>query len=441
MKRLFFFLFVILILGLITGCNQTSSPGTTEGEVTSYHFQSDELPKYTIVYGENNPRYAQLANALADHILEKYDAFLTTACDTDIPSSRYEIVLGDTNRSTRQGRIMEYSVTVEESKLYIHAGGTFSAEEAITYLCEHVFNGQPFTLEDGEYYQTSFLTKSQPVTDGTTARIMSANVLADAFADSAYKKAHYRAEIFAGMLISYTPDVLGLQETDENWNDVLDDYLAKIQLLYGIAYARHFATYEDQVNYTSLLYRCDKFQVEDSGINVFNWWTDSTFHHNYHMRNISWAKFSSVMNADETFIVANTHWSYRTEHSGGNTYLAGSGTPIAENELRVQCKDETNTFLTSLKQAHPEIPIFLTGDFNTSLPFFTESGWSPTEFHIISEEAKNSGKALSLVPTSGHFDHIFGSGSYFINLYAFFNNTNHHDLLTDHPFVYADLSF
>lgn len=437
---------VILILGLMAGCNnrsvQTGTP--TDSETVSnepFQFTSEDLEDYVIIYGEKNPQYAQLANQLADQILEKYDIFLTTACDTDISPTNYEILLGDTNRSEHQGSIMEYSVTVDDGRFQINAGGGFTAEQAVNFLCENVFGGQSFAFDKGQYYQTSFLTKSQEITDGTTARIMSANVLADAFVNSSYQKVYYRAEIFAGMLISYTPDVLGMQETDEHWNTVLDDYLTKIQTLYGISYTRHLATYENKVNYTSLLYRSDKFQVEDSGISVFNWWKDKAFRHNYHMRNISWAKFSSVNDAEETFIVANTHWSYRTEHSSGNTYLTGSNKPIAENELRIQCKDETNTFLASLRQAHPESPIFLTGDFNTSLPFFTESGWTPTGFQVISEEAKSDGKALSLVPTSGHFDHLFGAGNYTIGLYGFFKDANQHELLTDHPFVYADLIF
>lgn len=448
MKRLFLITFILLtalFLGSLSACANTPSDSSTliqdDIAIPTYQFKSGELENYVIVYAQSNPEYAELANQLADHILEKYDKFLTIARDTDSSPSQYEILLGDTNRSDHQGRIMEYSVTVNEGQFLIHAGGSFSAEMAIDFLCEQVFNGQEFALDNGVYYQTSLLTKSQAITDGTTARIMSANILADTFADSSYSKAHYRAEIFAGMLISYTPDILGLQETDENWNKVLDDYLTKIQKLYGIPYARHLATYQDKVNYTSLLYRADKFNIEEDGVYVFNWWTNEAFHHNYHMRNISWVKFSSTAAPDKTMIVANTHWSYRTEHSDGNTYLAGSGTPIDVNELRLQCKDETNTFLSTLRQTHPDTPIFLTGDFNTSLSLFTESGWTPASFRIISEDAIDSGSSIALVPTSGHFDHIFGSGSYSINLYGFFKDGNQHELLTDHPFVYADLTF
>ena len=74
-----------------------------------------------------------------------------------------------------------------------------------------------------------------------------------------------------------------------------------------------------------------------------------------------------------------------------------------------------------------------------SLIFFTESGWTPTDFNVISEEAKESGVAHSTVPEAGHYDHIFGIGEYSIKRYAFFGDTKEQKLLTDHPFVYVDI--
>jgi endonuclease/exonuclease/phosphatase family metal-dependent hydrolase len=87
------------------------------------------------------------------------------------------------------------------------------------------------------------------------------------------------------------------------------------------------------------------------------------------------------------------------------------------------------------------MPIFLTGDFNTSLTFFTQSGWTPTQFQVISEAAKKNGTALSVIPDSGYYDHIFGTGSYTIRCYAYLQNTNFQELLSDHPFAYADFYF
>ena len=427
----------IVCLFFLAGCDLFKLPG-----VTQYSFRSEDLEKYTIIYEEGNPDYFDLANKLSDRIAEKYGITLQIKPDVVAAPSKYEILLGDTNRYDQQSKVMEYSVTVKDGRFRINVGGSFSADKAVDFLCKNIFNGKELNLANGEYYRKSLLTKAYPLAENTTARIMTANILADAFADSSYNKASYRAEIFAGMLIAYTPDVIGLQEVDESWNQAIDDYLARLQSAHGITYSRHLATYEGKVNYTSLLYRSDKFKVEDSGVNPFTWWTDRSFNHNYHMRNISWAQFSSLENANKKFIVANTHWSYRTEHADGRTYLTGASTPIAVNELREQCKNETNTFLTTLRQNHPEISIVLTGDFNTSLSFFTQANsWTPTSFKIISEEAKVNGTAESTVPTSGHYDHLFGIGSFSIKRYAFFKDTDHLDLLTDHPFAYVDLTF
>ena len=437
MKKTFLvFLVVLTVLCFAAGCGQ-KTPSDESGAVSTgpYQFRSDELANYVIVYSDENPDYFDLAYRLNEQIYTKYGKILNVIRSSNATPSQYEILLGDT------GRVMEYSVTVQDGKFRIHVGGSFSAEKAIDFLCQQVFNGQEFVLDSGEYYQTSFLTASQEMTEDATARIMSANILADAFADSSYKEAHYRAEIFAGMLVSYTPDVLGIQEADENWNNVLDMYLQKIQKSHGITYERLLASYENKVNYSSLLYRSDKFKAETSDLSVFSWWTNKAFNPTYQMRNVSWARFSALDAPEKTFLVANTHWSYRTEHANGQTYLFGSNTPIAVNELRTQCKDETNRILSTLRQENPGVPIFLTGDFNTSLPFFTDSGWTPAAFRLISEEALNSGTSISLVPSSGHFDHLFGTGNYTIKHFAFFNNTNQHSLLTDHPFVYADLAF
>lgn len=437
MKKTFLvFLVLLTVLCFAAGCGQkTLSDESGAVSTGPYQFRSDELANYVIVYSDENPDYFDLAYRLNEQIYTKYGKILNVIRSSNATPSQYEILLGDT------GRVMEYSVTVQDGKFRIHVGGSFSAEKAIDFLCQQVFNGQEFVLDSGEYYQTSFLTASQEMTEDATARIMSANILADAFADSSYKEAHYRAEIFAGMLVSYTPDVLGIQEADENWNNVLDMYLEKIQKSHGITYERLLASYENKVNYSSLLYRSDKFKAETSDLSVFSWWTNKAFNHNYHMRNVSWARFSALDAPEKTFLVANTHWSYRTEHANGQTCLFGSNTPIAVNELRTQCKDETNRILSTLRQENPGVPIFLTGDFNTSLPFFTDSGWTPAAFRLISEEALNSGTSISLVPSSGHFDHLFGTGNYTIKHFAFFNNTNQHSLLTDHPFVYADLAF
>ena len=452
---------LIVLLSIITvfsfafmiGCQTNPPDGETPGDTPNgenppvvYQFKTSELSKYVIVYDDSNPDYFTLASKLKTRLKTKYNVNLMTKNDEQFDPTDYEILIGDTNRYDHVSKVMEYSVTVDNGYFRVNVGGSYSADKAVTYLCDKVFTGQDLVLDNGEYYQKSLLNSIRAMTNDATARIMSANILADVFANGSHNKAYYRGELFAGMLVAFKPDAVGLQETDENWNDVINDYLTRIQKAYDINYARHLALYEGKINYTSLLYRADKYKVDNSGVKVFSWWTNGAFSHNYHMRNISWAQFTSLTDATEKFILANTHWSYRTEHDNGYTYLAGSSTPIATNELRTQCKDETNNYMTTLKQTYSSMPIFLTGDFNTSLSFFTEKNsaynWTPTSYNIISEQAKSNGTSVSTVPTSGHYDHIFATGNYTVKRYEFFSGaTNQHTLLSDHPFVFTDVKF
>ncbi len=229
-----------------------------------------------------------------------------------------------------------------------------------------------------------------------------------------------------------------MQETDADWDAVLDEYLAKVNNQTGYQYERYLSRHQNKVNYTSFVYRADKYTVGNSGVTVFTWFTDAKFGHTYHMRNVGWGHLTLKSNTSKKFIVANTHWSYRTEHSGDTL---SNGTKIYDDDLRTQCKNETNTLLSTLKNNYSSIPIFVTGDFNTSLTYFTNYAWLNSSYKVVGEQAKTAGTCITTVPTSGHYDHIFGTGSYTIKRFEFFSSINKKDLLSDHPFVYADLAF
>lgn len=437
MKKLLLFalsLIAALSFSFAFGCGGPDGGGTG---VSS--FTTEELEKYKIVYDFDERDLYSVAVTLQDKIYDAYGVDVPVYDDTEAQPSDYEILIGDTNRYEPSGKVMKYSVTVDGGRFKINVGGLFSAEKAIEYICKSVLSGKKLTLNSGEYYKKSLITTTEEITFGTTARIMSANILADAFnSDPNYKNAAYRAEIFAGVIAAYTPDVIGVQETDADWNDVLDKYLAKVNREYGYNYARYMATYENKINYTSMIYRADKYSISDNGIRVFTWWEDLAFNHRYHMRNVNWALFTSLTNSSKKFVFANTHWSYRTEHVGD--YLYGSSTPIQANELRIQCKDETNEILTTLKNRY-HMPIFLTGDFNTSLSFFTSNynSWLNSYYSVVSEQAKAAGTCVTPVPESGHYDHIMGTGNYIVKRFDLIKNANYREQVSDHSFVYADI--
>jgi hypothetical protein len=222
MKRIFLLIFSLTLVAcvlLITGCNGKEAPSDTASETQPtqtdtqtpteepdegpYIFRTAKLGKYTIVYDSDNSEYASLAARLKRHISQRYGKSLTVKRDRDLEPSKYEILIGDTDRYEPCGRIMEYSVRVDGCRFIINAGGAYSAEQAIDELCKTLFNGSSVELSDGEYYKKSLLPEISDAAEGTSARIMSANILADSFADENWRNARYRAELFAGALIAY----------------------------------------------------------------------------------------------------------------------------------------------------------------------------------------------------------------------------------------------
>lgn len=62
----------------------------------------------------------------------------------------------------------------------------------------------------------------------------------------------------------HQPDVIGMQEADQKWIDLLSAYLELLKRDYGIEYTWVFPTYDGVENMTSLLYRSDKYDLAAS---------------------------------------------------------------------------------------------------------------------------------------------------------------------------------
>ena len=126
MKKVLVFVLILLLWGcVLTGCGseptlpeETKPETKTETEaVRPYQFTTDQLAQYVIVYEGANPDFAGLASELADHLVNQYGVFLTTAKDTASQPAPFEILLGDTNRTEGVSKVMEYSVTVRKVSL------------------------------------------------------------------------------------------------------------------------------------------------------------------------------------------------------------------------------------------------------------------------------------------------------------------------------------
>ena len=421
--------------------NPSGRPSSGDFETgANYVFKSADLSKYMIIYSsEYVNEYSTYAYDLQSHIKTKYGVSVKgVAMDLVSSAYPYEILIGFTNRDTSDnGKIMQYSVTVGGGKFRINAGGLFTMENVIAYLKTNVFTGSALNITPGEYYKKSYLTTSQvALTSGTTARIMTTNILADEFNTSAdYKTASYRAEIYAGLLATYQPDVVGVQETDSKWNAVLNKYLTKIKSEYNIEFTRVLANYNNKVNFTSLIYRSDKFTLGNYDYTQFAWKNDVNLpNDSYYMRGVAWMQITSKTNTSKKFVLANTHWSYGAEYNG--TKLT-NGTTVYQHYCKGLCKDETITKINSLKSANSGMPVFLTGDFNTSAGWFSSTG----TYSTFSNACSLLSSKINATPGTGTYDHIFGAGTFTVKAFKYIDGINEIDALSDHPFAYSDVSF
>ena len=114
---------------------------------------------------------------------------------------------------------MQYRIFVSGASLQIACGGAFSSRKGVEQFAEEFLSGRlGEVLSEGSHGALASVlapTVIAPV-EGTTVRIMTLNIMPERLGIQKYPNVlsvDERAEIFAGMLLCYTPDVIGLQET------------------------------------------------------------------------------------------------------------------------------------------------------------------------------------------------------------------------------------
>lgn len=415
-------------------------------------FAVKNIRDYSIVYtSEDGVSFKSTAMELQEIIEERTGFKPDIFVDTELEEGSFEILIGETNRSLSQkaydktSRIMEYEIVIEQYKVQLAIGGYFSAEKCLTAFSEKILRKADQTFASGNYYKTVLTDKTQTLTEGADVRIMSANILAYRWGESKapnVRPVAQRCEIFMGILRNSTPDAIGVQETDQPWVDVLPWYLSRMAEKDGIEYTFLFseATHESMtmINFSTILYRSDLYNLDDSGVEVFSIWDNTP---SYFQRVASYVKLTSKTDADKEFILVNTHWAH-------------------EDDATVNaCAVEQANLVNRLKDKYKDVTIFNTGDYN-NLP---SRKWKDTYLNqfvaaingkIASKVAKDKG--VLLVPggcrggaedmiegilrdiDDDFIDHIIYAGGTCDVLCHDTIRENKSQILTDHSPIYAD---
>ena len=321
-------------------------------------FDADSIGIYTIVYASQPTGLEPIANSLAESIKVSTGKTLEVVKDTTSKEKFYEILIGPTNRSISQkcyansSNIMRYEMVLEEGKLQFVVGGPYSGMKCVEKFNSRVLAKKEHLSTGVTYYATELATDSQVRTSGTDIRVMSSNVLNYNWGEKSYANIYpvaTRCEIYAGVLLRFRPDIIGAQEVDEKWRDALPYYLNSMAEKEDVHYTHLLRNVSlngrTVVNYSSILYRSDLYDLDDSGCEIF----EANYQTSYAQRVGTYAKFTSKLDPEKQAILVNTHWAHETE------------------ENIQSCIDEEADLVNRLKEQYPGVPVFCTGDFNSDV--------------------------------------------------------------------------
>lgn len=264
-------------------------------------------------------------------------------------------------------------------------------------------------------------TAPRELAEGADVRIMSYNVLNPAWGKAEQgelNKVENRIGKFVEMALYYRPAVIGLQEAAYDWHKYLDKQLVST----GIYSFCCNKTSSGKTNMTGFLYDPSAVKVVDSYV--------IDLVENSDLRVISVGVFETLADGKQ-FVVMNTH----PAPSGFEEYPAQM-VQIAELEKAEMEK-------------YPDLPVFLTGDFNTNCTMkeYTEfvealgvANSRDSAETVLNHRATYAGFHMPAECNGGKcIDHIFHNDKATIKL---FNTVVDDDMQlgSDHMPIYADVT-
>lgn len=395
-------------------------------------FDSAKLSEYSIVYPTGDVGQKKAATLLRDQIK------LITGVNLPLVSSAkaqspYEILIGNTGRpvSVRAyasgADIMKAHTVVEDGQLQVVSGGAYSAKREVEEILTFFLRNKSWSMEKGTYFSIDLIPETHAITQGSDARIMTLNILADYVVEANNQDAldvELRAEIFAGMLLRYTPDIIGMQECDGAWSTLILEYFDVIRERYGMDYRLLLANYGTMENTITVVYNAARFKCDYSKFHPYEYKVLSD-NAKRTVRGAAVAKFTGVTDPSVQILLFSSHWDHTSQ------------------EAMNSCATEEAALIKQYEKEFPDAKLFCTGDFNSHKFEGTYLNWFVKEINgaIASNLARENG-TLAVdggYHPSGFIDHIIGHAGAYSVLYHTTILKNSCKLMTDHAPIYADI--
>lgn len=396
-------------------------------------FDKANLDKYVIVYPGNNATYKTIATFLKEQIE------IMTGKNLPVVSSTtgihpYEILVGNTGhplslKAYADGiDVMKASILVENGQLQLVSGGAYSARREIENFAKGFFRSDDESLSDGTHYALDLIPNTHALTEGSDARVMTLNILADYVVQAKDQEAlpvEVRAEIFAGMLIRYAPDMIGMQECDGAWVRQIKEYLPILKDQYGLDYRLILTTYGKVENVTTICYNANRFVLDEAQYHPYAY-KPITDYSTRTARGAAVAKLTSVSDPSVQILLFSSHWDHTSEDAMNS------------------CATEEAELVRSYQQKYPNATVFCTGDFNSHKfkGVYLQQFVSEIKGAIASDLARANG-TLAVdggYHSAGFIDHIIGPKDGYSVLYHTTIRENNCLVMTDHAPIFADVS-
>ena len=391
----------------------------------------NKLADYSIIYRQDSAVLKGAAEELQARIKEYCGIEIKVASDSS-PETSQEIVLGRTNRALSQKYFAKetgaYSfasvIVAEDQKLLIGSATDETTVLAVQRFAEEYIQSEysyTFNLDaEIDLLDTGYsFSESPELAEDAEMRIMSFNILCELW-DSKAKDVESRMKIVLATLLTYSPEVVGLQE-------VSDKCYQSLNPLFEGTYAFvDTKTEKGKTNFSPLAYNVEKVTLLEHGVKTL------ASGNNPSLRVISWGYFERKSDG-ERFFVANTHWDL-----------------TAMPESRTKQAIEMGDFAVAMKEKY-NCPVITVGDYNTQShqeqfqTYLDHSKLSDAGLtaKVINRNFKSTHKLFEdpvPAPDTLAIDHIFYSSDIEALYYNMLIDKTVIDA-SDHFPVYADIRF
>lgn len=379
------------------------------------------LAEYKIVVSKNMTAAEKfMLQAILEKIGDNTGYVLSYVTDAK-KKADYEIVFGNTTRAGSQALYAELGegeiiIRSIDGSIYIAYDNYLVADNAAAEFHKLYLNNTntEINIKKTPNYSSYAIEK----TAGTDVRVMTSNIIC---AGDSYSKEQYegvygiswqeRVDIQGEAILLYLPDFVGLQEM-QNGNTYGVAYMHN-ELLKKVGSEYSFVTYDGMAENTywnPILYRHTVWNLTAKGTMYPGNFDD-------HMHRWQWALFTKIDDPSQQYIILNLHY------------------PTSRNQTAQQAAaDIVNAKLRELKALYPNVPIFVTGDFNAAKTTVT------FQKTVANTDLTPSFDLTSNKTTISSIDHVLVPSNQ-VEVLAYRVITDHYIQLTsDHRPTFADIS-